>query len=239
MRPAAWGPRRRCSCRRPRPRGRARRLGAALPSVSRSHDPPAGGSSIAAGARVRRPERGPGGHRAHGPLARGGAARAWDRVRRVSTPLSSRKIRRRGSSAARSARQAARAATMSARSGSCARRALFTGQPQLAQRPAHGRAAHRHAGAFQEPGPVLGQAQIVGRPRWSQASPAPPYPAAGLARRQAAWPHAGPPSARSAASDRPCSPRPGTTPRASPGSAGRTHKPAAPVCVGPPNRPPA
>src|SRR5215218_7565693 len=81
---------------------------------------------------------------------------------RVSIPLSSRKTSRRGSRVADSARQAARAATISGRSCSIARRVFFTRQPALPQRPAHGRATGRHAGALQELGGVLGQAQVVG-----------------------------------------------------------------------------
>ena len=103
------------------------------------------------------------------------AARACVRVSRVSIPLSSRKTRRLGSSAASSARHAARSPTRSGRSCSSARR-VFCAPGHRAwpdppedvgradrpvERPAQGRAAHPHPGALSQPPGVRRQRQRV------------------------------------------------------------------------------
>jgi hypothetical protein len=80
---------------------------------------------------------------------------------RVSTPLPSGETRRRGSTSASSARQTARASARSGRSCSSARKVLCAPQVELAERPADGRAARRHARTLEEPGRVLGQRPVV------------------------------------------------------------------------------
>ena len=116
------------------------------------------------------------------------AARACVRVSRVSIPLSSRKTRRLGSSAASSARHAARSPTRSGRSCSSARR-VFCAPGQAGGAPG--------TGSSRSPAPRCAQPAARRTPPASARSPPPQgraarpetcYPAGARGRPAPAWP---------------------------------------------------